>query len=91
MISIGKHIIVETVEKEQKTDSGLLLSAEDSNNFRYKVGIVVAAGTDVSSIQKGDEIYYDKSRSYTMLINEKPYTIIREAEVVVVSNRSSAS
>lgn len=91
MISIGKHIIVETVEKEQKTDSGLLLSAEDSNNFRYKVGIVVAAGTDVSSIKKGDEIYYDKSRSYTMLINEKPYTIIREAEVVVVSNRSSAS
>lgn len=91
MIAIGKHIIVETVEKEQKTDSGLLLSAEDSNNFRYKVGIVVAEGTDVSSIKKGDEIYYDKSRSYTMLINEKPYTIIREAEVVVVSNRSSAS
>lgn len=90
MIAIGKHIIVETVEKEQKTQSGLLLSAEDSNNFRYKVGVVVESGTEVSSIEKGDEVYYDKSRSYTMLINDKPYTIIREAEVVVVSNRSSS-
>lgn len=91
MIAVGKHIIIETVDKEVKTDSGLLLSAEDSNNFRYKVGIVVESGTEVSSIQNGDEVYYDKSRSYTMLINDKPYTIIREAEVVVVSNRSSSS
>jgi co-chaperonin GroES (HSP10) len=90
MIAIGKNIIIETVEKEVKTESGLLLSAHDANDFRYKTGIVVVPGTDVSVINSGDEIYYDKNNSYTMVINDKPYTIIHERDVVVVSGRSSA-
>jgi co-chaperonin GroES (HSP10) len=87
MIAIGKNIIIETVEKEVKTESGLLLSAHDANDFRYKTGIVVVPGTDVSVIKSGDEIYYDKNNSYTMVINDKPYTIIHERDVVVVSGR----
>ena len=90
MIAIGKNIIIETMEKEVKTESGLLLSAHDANDFRYKTGIVVVPGTDVSVIKSGDEIYYDKNNSYTMVINDKPYTIIHERDVVVVSGRSSA-
>ena len=83
MIAIGKNIIIETVEKEVKTE-GLLLSAHDANDFRYKIGNVVVAGTDVSAIKSGDEIYYDKNNSYTMVINDRPYTIIQERDVVVV-------
>ena len=84
MIAIGKNIIIETMEKEVKTESGLLLSAHDANDFRYKIGKVVVAGTDVSAIKSGDEIYYDKNNSYTMVINDRPYTIIQERDVVVV-------
>jgi co-chaperonin GroES (HSP10) len=84
MIAIGKNIIIETIEKEVKTESGLLLSAHDANDFRYKIGKVVVAGTEVATIKSGDEIYYDKSHSYTMVINDKPYTIIHERDVVVV-------
>jgi co-chaperonin GroES (HSP10) len=90
MIAIGKNIIIETVEREVKTESGLLLSAHDANDFRYKIGNVIVPGTDVSVIKVGDEIYYDKNNSYTMVINDKPYTIINERDVVVVSGRSSA-
>jgi co-chaperonin GroES (HSP10) len=84
MIAIGKHLIIETIEKEVKTESGLLLSAHDANDFRYKMGRVVAPGTDVANIKAGDEIYYDKAGSYTMVISDKPYTIIQERDVVVV-------
>jgi co-chaperonin GroES (HSP10) len=84
MLAIGKHIIIETIEKEVKTESGLLLSAHDANDFRYKMGIVVAPGTDVANIKAGDNIYYDKAGSYTMVINDRPYTIIQERDVVVV-------
>jgi co-chaperonin GroES (HSP10) len=87
MIAIGKNIIIETVDREVKTESGLLLSAHDANDFRYKIGVVVVPGTDVSVIKAGDEIYYDKNNSYTMVINDKPYTIIHERDVVVVSGR----
>lgn len=84
MIAIGKNIIIETIEKEVKTESGLLLSAHDANDFRYKMGKVVVPGTEVAVIKAGDEIYYDKNNSYTMVIKDKPYTIIHERDVVVV-------
>jgi co-chaperonin GroES (HSP10) len=84
MQAIGKNIIIETIEKEVKTESGLLLSAHDANDFRYKMGKVVVPGTEVAVIKAGDEIYYDKNNSYTMVIKDKPYTIIHERDVVVV-------
>ena len=62
----------------------MILSAEDVNQFRYKRAIVMASGTDVLNIKKDDEIYYDKSHSFTMLINGEQCTIIRESDVVVV-------
>lgn len=81
---IGKFLVIKIVEEELKTQSGMILSAEDVNQFRYKRAIVVASGTDVSNIKKDDEIYYDKSHSFTMLINGEQCTIIRETDVVVV-------
>jgi co-chaperonin GroES (HSP10) len=84
MQPIGKFLVIKIVEEELKTQSGMILSAEDVNQFRYKRAIVVASGTDVSNIKKDDEIYYDKSHSFTMLINGEQCTIIRETDVVVV-------
>jgi co-chaperonin GroES (HSP10) len=84
MQPIGKFLVIKIVEEELKTQSGMILSAEDANQFRYKRAIVLASGTDVSNIKKDDEIYYDKSHSFTMLINGEQCTIIRETDVVVV-------
>jgi co-chaperonin GroES (HSP10) len=84
MQPIGKFIVIKIVEEELKTQSGMILSAEDVNQFRYKRALVMASGTDVSNIKKDDEIYYDKSHSFTMLINGEQCTIIRESDVVVV-------
>lgn len=84
MQPIGKIIIIRTIEEDIKTESGLILSGEDANQFRYKKGEVVKAGTDVTVIKEGDVLHYDKSYSFTMLINDNQYTIIRESDVVVV-------
>jgi co-chaperonin GroES (HSP10) len=84
MKPIGKNIIITTIEGNVTTGSGILLSAEDTNHLRYKMGVVVKVGTEVNDIKDGDTIYYDKSRSYTMLINDEQYTIIGERDVVVV-------
>jgi co-chaperonin GroES (HSP10) len=45
---------------------------------------VFKVGSNVDVIKDGDLIYYDKSSGHTMLIEDNPYTIIREADVVVV-------
>ena len=81
---IGKYILIKTIEEEIKHSSGLILSAEDANQLRYKKGKIVKPGTDVVGIDEGDEIYYDSRAGYTMVINGETYTIIVERDVVVV-------
>ena len=84
MKPIGKYIVIKTIEEDIKTESGLILSGEDTNQLRYKKGEVIESGTDVNVIEKGAVLYYDKNQSFTMLINDIQYTIIRESDVVVV-------
>ena len=84
MKPIGKNIIVKNIDEEVKTDSGLILSGEDVKAMRYRKAIVIASGTEVAYIKADDVIYYDKSHGFTMLIEDKPHTIIQERDVVVV-------
>jgi co-chaperonin GroES (HSP10) len=84
MRPIGKYIVLDQVKEETTTDSGLLLSGEDTDKLRYGRGVVVASGTDVEVISSGEELYYDKRASYTMLIDGVARTIISERDVVVV-------
>ena len=84
MKPIGKYIVIKTIDEEIKTESGILLTGEDTNQMRYKRGIVIEPGTEVSVISAGDDIYYDKNHGFTMIINDNQYTIIRESDVVVV-------
>lgn len=81
---IGKYILIKTIEEEIKHSSGLILSAEDANQLRYKKGVIVKPGTEVQGIKANDEIYYDSRAGYTMVINGETYTIIVERDVVVV-------
>ena len=84
MKPINKYIVIKEVKEEIETSSGLLLSNEDASKMRYKRGVVIKPGTEVSVIDEGDEIYYDKGSGYTMLIDNEPYTIILERDVVIV-------
>jgi co-chaperonin GroES (HSP10) len=84
MQPIGKYIVVKTIEEDIKTESGLYLSGDDANQLRYKKGIVEKPGTDVTVINEGDTIYYDKGHGFTMIINDTQFTIIQERDVVVV-------
>ena len=79
MTPIGKYIIINKIKEEKKTKSGLLLSADDVDSFRYQ-----KPGTLVSEIKEGDFIYFDKAAGHSMLIKDEPYTVITERDVVVV-------
>ena len=84
MRPINKYIIVNKIDEEVKTASGLLLSAEDVEGFRYRKAEVIQPGTEVKDIHKGDVIYYDKHSGYTLMIEDRPVTVILERDVVVV-------
>ena len=84
MKPIGKYILIKKVDEEIETASGLVLSAKDASDIRYRKGNVVAVGDMVGQIKSEDVIYYDSRAGYTMMINSESFTVIRESDVVVV-------
>ncbi len=84
MKPIGKYILIEPVIEEVETESGLLLTIEDRQEFRYRKAGVVAVGTDVATMKDGDTIYYDNRQGYKMMLKNKQYSVIRENDVVLV-------
>ena len=84
MKAIGKTIVIETIKEKETTESGILLTSSDSNQFRYKKGKVIKPGTNVNEISEQDTVYYDKSAGFSLLLNDITYTVITERDVVVV-------
>ena len=79
-----KYIVVTEIEEQQKTESGILLTSEDSNQLRYKKGLILLPGTEVSVVNEGDIIYYDKAAGHKMMLHEDMVSIIQERDIVVV-------
>jgi len=84
MKAIGKTIVIQAIKEKEVTESGLLLTAADSDRFRYKKGKVIEPGHECTVLKKDDIIFYDKSAGHTMMLNKIVYTIIQERDVVVV-------
>lgn len=84
MRPIGKYILVKNIDEEIKTESGLLLSANDASELRYKKAEIVVPGTDVSVVKSGDVVYYDKRAGYTMLLDGEHLSVVRESDLVLV-------
>ena len=84
MKAIGKYIVITEIKEQQKTESGILLTSDDSNLLRYKKGLIKIPGTEVSVVSEGDVIHYDKNAGHKMMLEEEVVTIIYERDIVVV-------
>lgn len=81
---IGKNILIVPMEEDTKSRAGLIMTASDVNELRYKKATVVSAGSMVDGIKPGAFIYFDKAAGHSIRINEDLYTVITEKDVVVV-------
>ncbi len=84
MRPISKFILIEPIEEELKTESGILLTNDEAQRRRYHKGRVHSVGNEVQGIVDNDEIYYDFRNAHTLLIEGKKITVIQERDVVVV-------
>jgi co-chaperonin GroES (HSP10) len=84
MKAVGKYIVITEIKEQITTGSGILLTSDDSSQMRYKKGLIKIPGTDVLSVNEGDEIYYDKNAGHSMMLNSELVTIIMERDIVIV-------
>jgi|TARA_R110002012_G_scaffold233815_1_gene407159 co-chaperonin GroES (HSP10) len=84
MRPISKYILIEPIDEEIKTESGILLTNDEAQRRRYHKGKVHAVGNEVQTINEKEIIYYDFRNAHTLLIEGKKITVIQERDVVVV-------
>ena len=81
---IGKNILIVPQAEDTRSAGGLIMTASDVNELRYKKATVVSAGSMVDGIKPAAFIYFDKAAGHSIRINEDLYTVITEKDVVVV-------
>lgn len=84
MRAVNNFIIINEIVEEKKTDSGLLLTIDESSEMRYGKGEVFEVGDRVTVVKKGDTIYFDKRQGHQVRLEGVLYGIIREPDVVVI-------
>ena len=87
MRAVGKYIIIEKSKNPEVAASGLEYSEEETNKMRAHRATVVSIGSEVSGINIGDDVYYDKARSFEQIINGEEMTMTREGDIMVIIPR----
>jgi co-chaperonin GroES (HSP10) len=81
----GKYIVIEPIKEETKASSGLIMTSTDENDLRYGKATCVHVGEDViAAITTSSVVYYDRRAGHGVRIQNRPYHIIQERDVVLV-------
>ena len=93
---IGDNILIELpveVEKENKTQSGILLPKKSEAEARKDIATVVAVGTgrilnDGSSlkpvVKPGDKVLFNKYAGTILSLDGKEYLLLRECDLLAI-------
>jgi co-chaperonin GroES (HSP10) len=85
MRAIGKYIVIEPIKEETKASSGLIMTSTDENDLRYGKAECIHVGEDViAAITTSSVVYYDRRAGHGVRIQNRPYHIIQERDVVLV-------
>jgi chaperonin GroES len=85
MKAIGKNLIIEkTKEGTTKTKGGLLLAETHRDDIRYIEANVISIGEEITGINEGSRIFFDRHAGHKIEIDKQSYHIIKVQDVVVV-------
>ncbi|NCN53118.1 co-chaperone GroES [Candidatus Wolfebacteria bacterium] len=81
---LNKHIVLEAVEVEKTTASGIVIP-ETADKEKTNKGKVVAV-SDNSSLKVGDVVFFEKFSDHTVKDGDKEYIIVKEENILAVLN-----
>jgi len=85
MKAVGKYIVIDPIkEVDATTKGGLILAEKQREDIRYRRAKVVEPGSDVKALNKGDEVYYDRSAGFNIEIKKENYKVIKETDIVII-------
>lgn len=83
MKAIRKDVIVQIVEQEKTTQSGIIIQGTDTSQQQQLK--VVAVGDEVTAVQAGDLVVVDQQgRARGFDLDGQRYYVVRETDVAAV-------
>jgi co-chaperonin GroES (HSP10) len=84
MKAVNNYIIITEIKEEKKSENGLLIMDQHTNDIRYLKGKVVSVGENTIGVKENDTIYYDRHAGHGIEYNNVMYKVIKQPDVVIV-------
>ncbi|OEG00266.1 co-chaperone GroES [Vulcanibacillus modesticaldus] len=87
---VGDRVVIEPIEKEETTASGIVLP--DSAKEKPQEGVVIAVGSrrnekgerEELDVKVGDKVIFSKYAGTELKIKDKEYLIMRESDILAI-------
>lgn len=81
---LDDYVVVEPVDEETETRSGLIIPASTEAGCRS--GIVTAAGPDAGGVDPGDKVLFPKSAGFDVRLGGVAVKVVRRGELIARVN-----
>jgi chaperonin GroES len=79
---LGKRVLVQRTEVEEKTASGIILV--DSAKEKPNTAVVKAVGSEVTELKEGDTIVFEQYRGTELSLSGEDYLVLDIENVIGV-------
>jgi co-chaperonin GroES (HSP10) len=86
MIPLNDNVLVAEIkeEKENKSEGGIILTAEVEDQSATKPGLVIAVGPLVHNVSKGDQVYLRWSEGIKIKVNKMEAALVPEEAIKAI-------
>lgn len=81
-------VVYDDLDKEEKTESGLVVSLARSSLERQTQGVVISVGNDVTWISEGDLIVWENVAGVNLDFNDRKCLLLSERSILGKKKRS---
>ena len=83
---IDDRVLVQHVESDETTDSGIIVPGNTEDEEEPQEGIVRATGDEVQWVTEGDTVIFPESSGTTVVIAGEDHLIVDEGELLAIIN-----
>lgn len=79
---LDQYLVVQPVNDETETRSGLILPASAASTTACRTGIVTAVGADVTGVEPGDKVLHPRDAGYDVRLSGIEVKVLKREDLI---------
>ncbi len=79
---LDQFVVIQPVNDETETRSGLILPASAASTAVCRTGIVTAVGTEANGIEAGDKVLYPRDAGFDVRLGGIEVKVVKREELI---------